>query len=124
VLVLSETVLVLVIDTVGQALHNTSSTTIGLIYPLPIEYVAKAFDGSRSLEGLHRHARGSALESGCDFQDVLVVSSGLSLQTDHELKSILVRIFAMLTKICTIRPASTSTSTTNSRIKTMHRSGL
>jgi hypothetical protein len=69
-----------------------------LIYRLSIEYIAKAFDGSRTLEGLHRHARGSALECAA-IRDVLVVSSGLSQQTDHELKSILVRNVAMLTKM-------------------------
>ena len=103
------------------------------VYRLSIEYVADAFDISRSLEGLHRHARdqwlraaqsiplniaegngkrslkdrarfldiarGSALECAA-IQDVLVVSGGLSGETDHKLKSRLVRIVAMLTSDC------------------------
>ena len=102
------------------------------VYRLSIEYVADAFDISRSLEGLHRHARdqwlraaqsiplniaegngkrslkdrarfidiarGSALECAA-IQDVLVVSGGLSRETDHKLKSRLVRIVAMLTRM-------------------------
>jgi four helix bundle protein len=102
------------------------------VYRLSIEYVADAFDISRSLEGLHRHARdqwlraaqsiplniaegngkrslkdrarfldiarGSALECAA-IQDVLVVSGGLSGETDHKLKSRLVRIVAMLTRM-------------------------
>ncbi len=68
------------------------------------------------MEGLHRHARdlrlraaqdrarfldiarGSALECAA-IQDVLVVSGGMSWETDHELKSKLVRIVAMLTRM-------------------------
>ena len=102
------------------------------VYRLSIEYVADAFDISRSLEGLYRHAqdqwlraaqsiplniaegngkrslkdrarfldiaRGSALECAA-IQDVLVVSGGLSRETDHKLKSRLVRIVAMLTRM-------------------------
>ena len=102
------------------------------VYRLSIEYVANAFDSSRSLEGLHRHARdqwlraaqsiplniaegngkrslkdrarfldiarGSALECAA-IQDVLVVSGGMSRETDHDLKSKLVRIVAMLTRM-------------------------
>jgi four helix bundle protein len=102
------------------------------VYRLSIEYVANAFDTSRSLEGLHRHARdqwlraaqsiplniaegngkrslkdrarfldiarGSALECAA-IKDVLVVSGGLSQETDHELKSRLVRIVAMLIRM-------------------------
>jgi four helix bundle protein len=102
------------------------------VYRLSIDYVAKAFATSQSLEGLHRHARdqwlraaqsiplniaegngkrslkdrarfldiarGSALECAA-IQDVLVVSGGLSRETDHELKSRLVRIVAMLTRM-------------------------
>lgn len=102
------------------------------VYRLSIEYVAIEFDTSRSLEGLHRHARdqwlraaqsiplniaegngkrslkdrarfldiarGSALECAA-IQDVLVVSGGLSRETDLELKSRLVRIVAMLTRM-------------------------
>jgi four helix bundle protein len=102
------------------------------VYRLSIEYVATAFDSSRSLEGLDRHARdqwlraaqsiplniaegsgkrslkdrarfldvarGSALECAA-IQDVLVVSGGLSQETDCELKSRLVRIVAMLTRM-------------------------
>jgi hypothetical protein len=86
------------------------------VYRLSIEYVAAAFASSRSLEGLHRHARdqwlraaqdrarfldiacGSALECAA-IQDVLVVSGGMSWETDHELKSKLVRIVAMLTRM-------------------------
>jgi four helix bundle protein len=147
------------------------------VYRLSIEYVAKAFDTSRSLEGLHRHARdqwlraaqsiplniaegngkrslkdrarfldiarGSALECAA-IQDVLVVSGGLSRETDQELKSRLVRIVAMLTRMAMKfdgvsespseynqsgdyehehRPVGLSTSTKNSQNKTMHRSG-
>lgn len=40
---------------------------------LSIEYVASAFDTSCSLAGLHRHARGSALEYAA-IQDVHAVS--------------------------------------------------
>jgi coenzyme F420-reducing hydrogenase alpha subunit len=43
-------------------------------------------------------ARGSALECAA-IQDVLVVSGGMSRETDHELKSKLVRIVAMLTRM-------------------------
>ena len=102
------------------------------VYRLSIEYVANAFDSSRSLEGLHRQARdqwlraaqsiplniaegngkrslkdrarfldiarGSALECAA-IQDVLVVSGGMSRETDHELKSKLARIVAMLTRM-------------------------
>jgi len=102
------------------------------VYRLSIEYVAAAFASSRSLEGLHRHARdqwlraaqsiplniaegngkrslkdrarfldiarGSALECAA-IQDVLVVSGGMIRETDHELKSKLVRIVAMLTRM-------------------------
>ena len=102
------------------------------VYHLSIEYVAAAFASSRSLEGLHRHARdqwlraaqsiplniaegngkrslkdrarfldiarGSALECA-SIQDVLVVSGGMIRETDHELKSKLVRIVAMLTRM-------------------------
>jgi four helix bundle protein len=102
------------------------------VYRLSIEYVANAFDTSRSLEGLHRHARdqwlraaqsiplniasgngkrslkdrarfldvvrGSALECAA-IQDVLVVSGGLSRESDHDLKLRLVRIVAMLTRM-------------------------
>jgi four helix bundle protein len=102
------------------------------VYRLSIEYVATAFDSSRSLEGLHRHARdqwlraaqsiplniaegngkrslkdrarfldiarGSALECAA-IQDVLVVTGGLSQETDRDLRSRLVRIVAMLTRM-------------------------
>ena len=102
------------------------------VYRLSIEYVAKSIDSSRSLEGLHRHARdqwlraaqsiplniaegngkrslkdrarfldiarGSALECAA-IQDVLVVSGGLNRETSFELKSNLVRIVAMLTRM-------------------------
>ena len=74
-LVLSETVLVLVIES-RQLLPNTSSTTIGLTFI----------------------ARGSALECAA-IQDVLVVSGGVSRETDHDLKSKMVRIVAMLTRM-------------------------
>ncbi len=102
------------------------------VYRLSVEYVAIAFESSRSLEGLHRHARdqwlraaqsiplniaegngkrslkdrarfldiarGSALECAA-IQDVLVVSGGLKLETSFELKSMLVRIVAMRTRM-------------------------
>ena len=102
------------------------------VYRLSIEYVAASFASSRSLEGLHRHARdqwlraaqaiplniaevngkrslkdrarfldiarGSAIECPA-IQDVLVVSGAMSRETDHELKSKLVRIVAMLTRM-------------------------
>ena len=102
------------------------------VYQLSIEYVANAFELSRSLEGIHRHARdqwlraaqsiplniaegngkrslkdrarfldiarGSALECAA-IQDVLVVSGGLNPETCFELKSKLVRIVAMLTRM-------------------------
>ena len=102
------------------------------VYRLSIEYVANAFDTSRLLAGLHRHARdqwlraaqsiplniaegngkrslkdrarfldiarSSALECAA-IQDVLVVSGGLDLETSFELKSRLVRIVAMLTRM-------------------------
>jgi four helix bundle protein len=102
------------------------------VYRLSIEYVADAFDSSRSLEGLHRHARdqwlraaqsiplntaegngkrslkdrarfldiarGSALECAA-IQDVLVVSGGINREASFELKSKLVRIVAMLTRM-------------------------
>ena len=102
------------------------------VYRLSIEYVANAFETSRLLSGLHRHARdqwlraaqsiplniaegngkrslkdrarfldiarGSALECAA-IQDVLVVSGGLNRERRFELKSKLVRIVAMLTKM-------------------------
>ena len=102
------------------------------VYRLSIEYVAAAFDFSRTLEGLHRHARdqwlraaqsiplniaegngkrslkdrarfldiarGSALECAA-VQDVLVVSRGMNREASFELKSKLVRIVAMLTRM-------------------------
>ena len=102
------------------------------VYRLSIEYVAAAFVSSRSLGGLHRHARdqwlraaqsiplniaegngkrslkdrerfldiarGSALECA-SIQDVRVVSGGMNRKTDHDLKSKLVRIVAMLTRM-------------------------
>ena len=102
------------------------------VYRLSIEYFANAFEASRSLEGLHRHARdqwlravqsiplniaegngkrslkdrarfldiarGSALECAA-IQDVLVVSGGLNQETSFDLKSKLVRIVAMLTRM-------------------------
>jgi four helix bundle protein len=43
-------------------------------------------------------ARGSALECAA-IQDVLIVSGGMIRETDHELKSKLVRIVAMLTRM-------------------------
>ena len=43
-------------------------------------------------------ARGSALECAA-IQDVLVVSGGMSRETDYELKSKLVRIVAMSTRM-------------------------
>ena len=102
------------------------------VYRVSIEYVANAFETSRLLSGLHRHARdqwlraaqsiplniaegngkrslkdrarfldiarGSALECAA-IQDVLVVSGGLNRETSFDLKSKLVRIVAMLTKM-------------------------
>jgi four helix bundle protein len=58
-------------------------------------------NGKRSLKDRARYldiARGSALECAA-IQDVLVVSGGLSRETDQELKSRLVRIVAMLTRM-------------------------
>ncbi len=58
-------------------------------------------NGKRSLKDRARYldiARGSALECAA-IQDVLVVSGGVSRETDHELKSRLVRIVAMLTRM-------------------------
>ena len=96
-------------------------------------------NGKRSLKDRARFldiARGSALECAA-IQDVLVVSGGLSRETDHELKSRLVRIVAMLTRmamkfVCRNHRASTvfqtitststamlSTSTMRSQSKAM-----
>ena len=58
-------------------------------------------NGKRSLKDRARFldiARGSALECAA-IQDVLVVSGGVSRETDHELKSKLFRIVAMLTRM-------------------------
>ena len=58
-------------------------------------------NGKRSLKDRARFldiARGSALECA-SIQDVLVVSGGMIRETDHELKSKLVRIVAMLTRM-------------------------
>ena len=105
------------------------------VYRLSIEYVANAFDTSRLLAGLHRHARdqwlraaqsiplsiaegngkrsltdrarfldiarGSALECAA-IQDVVDVSGGPNQETSVELKSKLVRIVAMLTRMAMI----------------------
>ncbi len=102
------------------------------VYRLAIEYVAIAFESSRSLEGLQRHAHekwpraaqfiplniaegngkrslmdrarfldialGPALECAA-IQVVQVVSGGLSRGTSAEMKSKLVRIVAMLTRM-------------------------
>ena len=48
--------------------------------------------------GLTFIARGSAFECAA-IQDALVVSGGMSRETDHELKSKLFRIVAMLTRM-------------------------
>ncbi len=58
-------------------------------------------NGKRSLKDRARFldiARGSALECAA-IQDVLVVSGGMSRATDHEWKSKLVRMVAMLTRM-------------------------
>ena len=58
-------------------------------------------NGKRSFKDRTRFpdiARGSALECAA-IQDVLVVSGGMSRETDDELKSKLVRIVAMLTRM-------------------------
>ncbi|XZE42744.1 four helix bundle protein [Pirellulaceae bacterium SH467] len=58
-------------------------------------------NGKRSLKDRARFldiARGSALECAA-IRDVLVVFNGLSRVTDYELKSRLVRIVAMLTRM-------------------------
>ncbi|XZE42739.1 four helix bundle protein [Pirellulaceae bacterium SH467] len=58
-------------------------------------------NGKRSLKDRARFldiARGSALECAA-IRDVLVVSNGLSRVTDYELKSRLVRLVAMLTRM-------------------------
>ncbi len=58
-------------------------------------------NGKRSFKDRTRFpdiARGSALECVA-IQDVLVVSGGMSRETDYELKSKLVRIVAILTRM-------------------------
>ena len=58
-------------------------------------------NGKRSFKDRTRFpdiARGSALECAA-IQDVLVISGGMSRETDHELKSKLVRIVAMLNRM-------------------------
>ena len=58
-------------------------------------------NGKRSLKDRARFwdiARGSAMECAA-IQDVLVVSGGLNLETSFELKSRLVRIVAMFTRM-------------------------
>ena len=58
-------------------------------------------NGKRSFKDRTRFpdiARGSALECAA-IQDVLVVSGGMSRETDYELKSKLVRIVAMSTRM-------------------------
>ena len=55
VLVLSETVLVLVIERIQMTEPIFDHERLD-VYRLSIEYVANAFEASRSLSGLHRHA--------------------------------------------------------------------
>ena len=58
-------------------------------------------NGKRSVKDRARFldiARGSALECAA-IQDVLVVSGGMSFETSNELKSKLIRIVAMLTRM-------------------------
>ena len=73
VLVLSETVLVLVIEaTMTEHLFDNDRLDV---YRLSIEYVANAFDTSRLLSGLHRHAESenefrAQIQAGADSRNV------------------------------------------------------
>jgi hypothetical protein len=51
------------------------------VYRLSIDCVARSFESAQPLEGLHRHARGSALECAA-IQDVLVTTKGIKVQDD------------------------------------------
>jgi HD-like signal output (HDOD) protein len=68
------------------------------VYRLSIDYVARSFEAAQRLEGLHRHARGSALKCAA-IQDVLVTTKGIKVQDDAVMKAMLHRIVAMLTRM-------------------------
>ncbi|NUQ61675.1 MAG: 23S rRNA-intervening sequence protein [Pirellulales bacterium] len=66
------------------------------VYRLAIEYTAESFAAAKGLSGLHRYARGSALECAA-VQDVLAASGGLGAASSLALKEKLKRIVSMLT---------------------------
>ena len=68
------------------------------IYRLSIDYVARSYEAPQSLEGLHRHARCSALKCAAT-QNVLVTTKGIKVQGHASLKAMLYRIVAMLTRM-------------------------
>ena len=64
----------------------------------PQSFDHERLEAAQPLEGLHCHARGSALECAA-IQDVLVRTNGLKLSDDVAMKAMLYRIVAMLTRM-------------------------
>jgi hypothetical protein len=69
---------------------------------LSIDYVARSFEASQSLEGLHRHARDQWLRAAQSIPRNIAEGNGkrsLKVQDDAAMKAMLHRIVAMLTRM-------------------------